>query len=183
MKEDMVKARWAREAVAAINAAVEDWNARHPRAQPLRIVWGYRHAEETELEAAESARYRFQQGLLSYRGLDVEISINRHCDPDHPNPCHFTTTFEFVLRLPTAAPLLYNCFRCLEDGVKLRLLPESGDERVIAVLGVETTIPVEGVTGRILGDALSRLSMSHSLAWDRISRDKGDDHWGMDGGS
>jgi hypothetical protein len=185
VKDGIVSAAWARRAVAAIDGAIAAWNGDHPDSStPLRVAWGYSDQDAEGEEERQPPRFRQQEGLLGYLGLDVEVLLSRSGDRSIPDRCDLTTDFPEGVALPLHdAVALYNLLACCEPGVALCLLPDPGGDRAIIACGVSTQLPAEGVTGRILGDVLDRLSRSHHLGWLRLSAGEGDDHWGYHGGA
>lgn len=180
MDGDFVKAKWAQDAVASIETAVAQVNTTHPRAKPIRIVWGHRYQDEAREECREPLRYQQQNGLMAYRDLDIGLLITEGGDKSFPRHCQLRTQFPYH-NLPLTAKELFNVIRSCQDGVSLAIMPDMLSPNII-VGGVETSIPVEGLTGRILYDALSRLSTSHSLVCNLLTCGEGDDWWSMNGG-
>jgi hypothetical protein len=182
MPDEFVEAKWARAAVESIERAISDWTNQHPTTVPIRVVWGHANKEDADAEREDSEAYQHQHGLMNQLGLDFELLISQHGDPNHPNLCHILTRFDDPQLLPLTPRDLYNVLGCCADAVSLSVHPDTESERIL-VLGVETCVPVENLTGRVLHDALSRLSMSHNLAFDRLASKRGDDHWAIDGGA
>ena len=177
--DEQVNAEWAKDAAAQIDSAVVEWNETHPRANPVRIVWGHVDPHEASEEATLPTDYQHQQGLLAYFDLDVEILISMSGDPDLPDRCTLIARFQEPLTLPLEPPLLYNSLKSLDDAVSLSLFPDL-DMSEILVVGVEAVVPVESITARILGDALRRLQASYGLAFRLLATGEGDDRWSMD---
>ena len=88
----------------------------------------------------------------------------------------FTSPSGQELLVPLSPRELYNVHACLDRNIKLRLVPRDEPERIF-VIGAETSVPVEGLTGQTLYDVVTRLHMSR-LAVDAIG-DIGDDWWDM----
>jgi hypothetical protein len=175
--------------VECVERAVADIRERYPTARGVvGIAWGYANKEE-EKEAQENdlaCHYQETEALLSWLDRDYQLCILRHGDPDYPDPCHISTDLEATHVLPRSdARKLFNVLERREDAVSLRLMPDNGADDTdseIRILGVKTTIPIEGMTGRTLRDALSRLSLSVRVLDHYFAGQDDYDHWEMRGG-
>jgi hypothetical protein len=183
MKEDLVDTQWAREARAAVELAAKDLSAAYPCGEGCRIAWGFANNEDAASQERLLLQYRSQFGLLIYAKTDIDLKISRDALDDANSPnfmdlwVKFTSSPEQELLVPLSPQGLYNVLACLNRNVKLRLFPRREPERIF-VAGAEASIPVEGITGRILYDAVKRLYVSR-LAVDAISGE-GDDWWNWD---
>jgi hypothetical protein len=182
MPDEFVQAKWARTAVESIERAISEWNNQHRTRVPIRVVWGHANKEDAEAEREIPKARQCHNGLINLLRLDFELLISQHGDPDHPNRCHIRTRFQEPQPLPLTPRDLYNVMRCCDDAISLSVHPNMESDGIL-VSGVETCVPVENLTGRALHDALSRLSTSHNLAFERLAKRSGDDHWAMDGGA
>lgn len=187
--------KWLRESIAVIDNAIEDLNEMYPhRKERTRIVWGFANKQDEEVFGIDAAEHcdsgellsRHQEGLLSHNGEDYELSLYHHIDSRRPDWCQIDLAFsslpetatEEFLRFPMHdIQTMYNLLNHLEDCVQLRLSPANRAGSAIAAMGVKTTVPIEALTGRVFGDALSRLSLSRESAWGWLFHGEGDDQW------
>ena len=182
MSDEFVNTKWAKVAVEIIEHAISECEQQNPGKVPIRVVWGHPNKEEADAEREVPKEYQHQHGLINWLDLDFELLISQHGDPDHPNLCHISTYFPEQQELPLSHRELYNLMRSCQDAITLSLHP-AFDSGAILVFGVQTCISVENLTGRILYDALFRLSTSHQLAMGWLAEGSGDDYWKMDGGT
>ena len=183
MEGDFVNTGWAREARAAVELAAKDMSAAFPcaRGGKCRIAWGYANNEDAGSQERMLLQYRRQFGLLIWAEEQIELKIS----PDGEGKCpeyvdlriKFASSSEQELLVPLSPQELYNVLACLDRNVKLRLFPRREPARIF-VVGAESSIPFDGLTGRTLYDAITRLHMSR-LAVDALG-DSGDDWWNMD---
>jgi hypothetical protein len=158
------------EAVAVIEAAIREHNASCP--DRIQVAWGYRNADDETrsrkmLQQGESE----QEGLLSYQGDDFELSMffvsDDGRDPEFQHRCkiHLFLDGEDAFLLPrNHAGCLLKVLQAPDDAINLMLLSGDGeDEGEIVVLGVYTALPIVGISGKTLVDALVRLQ--NSAAW------------------
>jgi hypothetical protein len=76
-------------------------------------------------------------------------------------------------------PRLYNVLRSCDVGIQLRLRPDP-ETQAIVVSGLSTRIPIEGLTMRVLAEALMNLHLNTDAVWNWISQNEGEDLWTMD---
>lgn len=188
---------WTDDAKAKVQHAIDEWTSKHPRsASPIQIVWGGANKEEEQEEQQYPEPFRQQDSLLRKGDRYYRLFLSQSGDPDYPDCCNISTGLfaedgleedgleDDDLTLPLwDAKKLYNVLACLQDRIKLSLLPVSGSEPAILVVGVSVVIPVESLSGRVLGDALLSLKTSANLVRDWLVDNEGDDHWRMDGGN
>lgn len=181
MPDEYVQTKRARAAVKSIEKAVADWTKQHTKAS-MRVVWGHANKEDAEAERKLPKAYQRQYGLINWHSLDFELMVYQLGDPDDPCLCHLQARFEEPQLLPLTPRNLYNVLRCCEDAVSLSVCPSMESEAVL-VFGVETAVPVENLTGRVLRDVLARLRMSHNSAFECLAKKQGEDYWTLDGGA
>jgi hypothetical protein len=74
MGKNLVKAGWARKAVAQIDRAAKAWNESHSGDQRILIAWGYKN-QEAEREAADDLEFATQEGLLAFADDEFRLFI------------------------------------------------------------------------------------------------------------
>ena len=87
--EEFVDAYWARNAVATLDRAIQQWNLEHPSQEHFYVVWGpnERQAYESEGESNELAPFDQpdnQFGLIGFRDSQFEVEIESMGDDELP---------------------------------------------------------------------------------------------------
>lgn len=177
MHHDQLSAKWVREAVSTIDAAVARWNATFPMAKtPMRVAWGFATAEEAGEVRRTPRDYQHQEGLLEWRNGNVELRIYNHGDPEQPNYCVISAEFPEPQVLPTEPQRLFNVTERCEGATKLSVFPDEEGERLL-ITGVETTLAGDGLTGRVFHMALDDLFLSRKVITAYLNGEADYDHW------
>jgi hypothetical protein len=180
-----------------VDAAVAELNAAEAgRAGRVLVAWGEASKEAEARRRRAPAKDRWASALLTFDGPDswyVDAEVFRGYAAPGSSAClTLRAAFAGGYRLPRDNPRrLFNLLEALLDGVRLDITPEpaegttGGKPRMkedleIVVWGVLTAMPVEGLTGPLLDDALFRL-LDSANAVGRIlggEEEAEDDAWG-----
>jgi hypothetical protein len=182
MSDDLLRTKWAKDARALMEQAIEGANLAIPakaREDAMRIVWGCANQEAAQREKRKPTKRRLQRGLLSWEGDDFELTLsggNYH--QLYPKSCDVELLFPGDEILPLEPNRLFNVLQCCADNVSFCMFPDVEAEQIV-LWGVQTELAVEALTGRTLYDALIRLQMSRTRALDYLIDGEGEDYWSM----
>jgi len=159
--QDFIEAAWVKRSVKRIEAAIGDFNRSVQEKETCRVAWGFPNAKEMKIALRRSAKKRFQQGLLTYGNLDIELLLDKHT-------CDLGAYFEAAYVLPTTTRELYDVLECFQSNVRPLLVVSEAAEEIL-ILGVGTMLTVDGLNWLAFAHALWDLAESHKLIAARFS--------------
>jgi hypothetical protein len=181
----------------AVDAAIADLNANTAdSAGKVRVAWGEPNRDEEKKRRRTPPKDRWKSAAITFEGpnswyIDAEVSHD-HWSPASAACLTLYADFDGGDDLPRGdARRLFNLLNALADGVRLSITPNTPDMclpapdakeltgQEIVVWGVETSVPVERLTGAILDDTFARL-LTSANALQRIldgDEEEDDDAW------
>ena len=170
--DDMTRAL---NAVKAIDDALAEVSRLHPQLCTKRVKWDHDDPKTAALLGTNPVEYRHLTGEMVYRDEDLEMAIHVGRDAS-PDSAVVRVYLNEPLALPHDPGELCDALACCLDR---SIIPEMDhdehtDELFLGRLSV--TVAVESLSGRILRDALDRLSEATVRLRAYLSLDNGDDH-------
>ena len=175
MNESLDEKKRALGAVCAIDDAIAELSRRYPKTDPMRVEWDHDDPKTAALLRDHPVEYRLLTGEMVYRDEDLEMAIHVGRDAS-PDSAVVRVYLNEPLALPPDPGELCDALACCLDRSIIPELDhdEHTDELFLGRLSV--TVAVESLSGRILRDALDRLSEATVRLRAYLSLDNGDDH-------
>lgn len=176
--DDMTRAR---NAVKAIDAAVAEVSRLHPQLCTKRVEWEHDDPEVAELIRVTPGGDRFLQGAMRCLDYDVELAVRVGDDDGGLDNVDILAVLNEPLALPPDPGELCEALACCLEHSVIPVLAHDEDTDSIIAHRVTVNVPIESLSGRILRDALDRLSKAITTLIQYVSQDNGDDHQPLDG--
>ena len=175
MDETLDNMTRALNAVKAIDDALAEVPGRYPKTDPMRVEWDHADPKTAALLRDNPVEYGLLSGGMVHRGQDLEVTIRVGRDAS-PDSVDLLVYLDELLALPPDPGGLSDALACcLEHSVIPQLAPDESTGEVV-VYSVAVNVPIESLSGRILRDALDRLSEATVRLRAYLSLDNGDDH-------
>lgn len=175
MVESLDEKKRALDAVCAIDDAVAEVSRRYPKTDPMRVRWDHVDPVVAALLRDHPVEYRLLTGEMVYRDEDLEMAIHVGRDAS-PDSAVVRVYLNEPLALPPDPGGLSDALACCLDRSIIPELDHVEDTDELFLGRLSVTVAVESLSGRILRDALDRLSEATVRLRAYLSLDNGDDH-------
>jgi len=182
MNESLDEKKRALKAVKAIDAAVAEVSRLHPQLCTKRAAWEHDDLGVSELLRVTPGGYRLLQGAIRCLDYDVELAVRVGRDDDGVlDSVAILAVLDEPLALPPDPGELCDALACCFDHSVIPQLEPDESTGEVVVYSVAVDILTESLSGKILRDALDRLSKTTVLLRAYLSQDNGDEQRPVDG--